>query len=155
MSRHSSNRRLPLRSVRFPSQRRADSNLLENSPPHDGALRHSRDGEILGVPDGGRRSGWLFRDPAAPSLLLFGSLVLAGLVAIWFGYRTAAATLFVPFQVPALVSGGVGGLLLVLLGVGLTNAQLGRRLAAEERIAMEAVLDEAAGLLAATKRRFG
>lgn len=96
------------------------------------------------------RPGWL-QDPAAPSLLLFAGVVLAGFTAIGIGWKVAARTLFVPFQTPALVSGGMGGLALVLLGSGLANIQAGRRLAAIERAATEALLDEASALVEAVK----
>jgi hypothetical protein len=99
-----------------------------------------------------RRPDWS-RDPAAPSLLLFAGLVLGGFVAIGLGWRAAARTLFVPFQVPALVSGGVGGLALIVLGAGLAATQVARRLAAEERAETEDLLDEAAALLDVLKGR--
>lgn len=88
------------------------------------------------------------RDPAAPGLALFAGLAVAGLVAIAVGWRVAARTLFVPYQVPALVSGGLGGLALVLLGAGLFSVQAARREAALEQAAFDGLLDEAAGLLA-------
>jgi hypothetical protein len=99
-----------------------------------------------------RRPDWT-RDPAAPSLALFGALVVGGFVAIGLGWRAAARTLFVPFQVPALVSGGVGGLALIVLGAGLAATQVTRRLNAQERSETEDLLDEAAALLDALKGR--
>jgi hypothetical protein len=96
------------------------------------------------------RPTWL-RDPAAPSMLMFAGIVIGGLVAIGFGWRVAARTLFVPFQTPALVSGAMGGLALVLLGAGMANIQAGRRLAAAERAETEALLDEAQALVTAFK----
>lgn len=98
------------------------------------------------------RPSWL-RDPAAPSLLLFAGLVLAGFAAIGLGWRVAARTLSVPLQVPALVSGGLGGVALVLLGAGLVSTQAGRRLAAQERVQTEALLDELAAAVAAARGR--
>lgn len=100
------------------------------------------------------RPAWL-RDPAAPSLLLFGGLVLGGFLAITLGWRVAARTLLVPLQVPALVSGALGGLALIALGAGLANVQVGRRLAAQERAETEELLDVAAGLLDALDGRRG
>ena len=99
-----------------------------------------------------RRPAWL-ADPVAPSLLLFTGLVLAGFAAIGVGWRVAARTLFVPFQTPALVSGGLGGLALVVLGAGLASTQASRRLAAAERAETEGVLDEAAALVEALRGR--
>lgn len=99
-----------------------------------------------------RRPAWL-ADPVAPSLLLFAGIVLSGFVAIGIGWRVAARTLFVPFQTPALVSGGMGGLALVVLGAGLASTQASRRIAAMERAETEAVLDEAASLVEALRGR--
>jgi hypothetical protein len=87
------------------------------------------------------------RDPAAPSLLLFAGIVVSGFVAIGIGWRVAARTLVVPFQTPALVSGAMGGLSLILVGCALASIQAGRRLAAAERVETETLLDEAAALL--------
>jgi hypothetical protein len=101
-----------------------------------------------------RRPAWL-GDPAAPSLLLFAGVVLAGFTAIGVGWKVAARTLYVPFQTPALVSGGMGGLALVLLGTGLANVQSGRRLAAIERAETEALLDEASALVEAVRAKRG
>lgn len=99
-----------------------------------------------------RRPSWS-RDPVVPSLSLFSALVLGGFVAIGIGWKVAARTLFVPFQVPAVVSGGLGGLALVILGAGLANVQVGRRLAAQERAETEDLLDEAAALMDAMRGR--
>jgi hypothetical protein len=98
------------------------------------------------------RPAWT-RDPVAPSLTLFAAIVLGGFVAIGIGWKVAARTLIVPFQVPALVSGGMGGLALILLGAGLATIQSSRRLAAQERAETEDVLDEAAALMDAVKGR--
>lgn len=92
------------------------------------------------------RPAWS-RDPLAGSLLMFGLIVVLGFVGIALGWRAAARTLIVPFQVPALVSGGLGGLALVVLGCGLAHVQVGRRLAAQERAENEDLLDDAAALL--------
>lgn len=97
-----------------------------------------------------RRPGWL-EDPSAPSLLVFTAVVLAGFATIGFGWKVAARTLDVAFQTPALISGGLGGLTLILIGAGLANVQVSRRMAAGERAANEDLLDEAAALLAVAK----
>jgi hypothetical protein len=93
------------------------------------------------------------RDPLAPSMTLFGGLIVAGFVGIALGWKVAARTLVVPFQVPALVSGAMGGFALIALGAGLANIQVGRRLAAQERAETEDLLDEAAALMDAMKGR--
>jgi hypothetical protein len=84
-------------------------------------------------------------------MLLFGGIVVAGFVSIMLGWKVAARTLLVPFQVPAMVSGGLGGLALIILGAGLASIQVGRRLAAEERAETEDLLDEAAALMDAMR----
>jgi hypothetical protein len=99
-----------------------------------------------------RRPEWS-RDPAVPSFALFAGLVVGGFAAIALGWRVAARTLYVALQVPALVSGAVGGVVLVALGAGLANVQAGRRLAAVERLETEALLDEAHALVASMKGR--
>lgn len=98
-----------------------------------------------------RRPAWL-DDPAAPSLLLFAGMVVAGFVAIGIGWKVAARTLTVAFQTPALVSGAMGGLALILIGAGFANIQAGRRCAAAERAQTEALLDEASALVEAFKK---
>lgn len=97
-----------------------------------------------------RRPAWS-QDPAAPSLTLFASLVAIGFAAIGLGWRVAARTIYVGLQVPALVSGGMGGLALILIGSGLANVQAGRRLAASERADTDLLLEEASQLVEAFK----
>jgi hypothetical protein len=84
---------------------------------------------------------------------MFTGVVLLGFVAIGLGWRVAARTLNVALQVPALVSGGLAGVALVLIGVAFVTIQAERRLAARERACMDSVLDEAAELVAALKDR--
>lgn len=90
-----------------------------------------------------KRPAWL-EEPIAPTLLLFAGFTVAGFVAIAIGWRVAARTALVAFQVPALVSGGIGGLALIFIGAGLTNIQVARRMAAAERADAEALLDDIA-----------
>jgi hypothetical protein len=99
-----------------------------------------------------RRPTWL-EDPAAPSLALFTGVVVLGFVAIGVGWKVAARTLFVPSQVPALISGGLAGLALVLVGAVLVTVQSDRRLAALDRAQTEDLLDELTGLLEDVKQR--
>jgi hypothetical protein len=101
-----------------------------------------------------RRPAW-FEDPATPSLALFVGIVLGGFVAIGIGWKVAARTLTVAFQIPALVSGAMGGFALIMIGAGLVNIQVGRRLAAAERVETDALLDEASALVAAFERQRG
>src|ERR1041385_8800245 len=76
-------------------------------------------------------------------------LVVAGFAVMAAGWRGAARTLVVPFQIPYVVSGGIGGLALVVLGAGVFLVQVGRRHAADERGAGDRVLLELDALLAA------
>ena len=84
-----------------------------------------------------RRDG----NPALPSLLVFGGLVVAGFVSMAVAWRIAARTLDVSIQVPALISGGMGGLILVVVGTVLFVTQLARLRSADERAYMDDVLD--------------
>ena len=95
------------------------------------------------------RLGPVVADPAAVSMIVAGVLCSVGLVTILLGWRGAAATLFVPDQVPYLVSGGLGGTGLVVAGAGILHVQLRRRLAADEAARLESLLAEMSGLVLA------
>jgi hypothetical protein len=86
-------------------------------------------------------------DPAAPSLALFAAVAASGFVAIAVGWHVAATTRFVPSQIAALVSGGLAGVVLVLVGSVLVSVQAGRRSAALERRHTDDVLDEVGALV--------
>lgn len=90
-------------------------------------------------------------DRLVASSLLFGGLAIVGVVAIAAGWRTAASTLVVPFQVPALVSGGIGGVALVVMGLGLLHLQWHRQWAVDESAELDQVLDAAEALLDALR----
>lgn len=94
---------------------------------------------------------WL-KDPVAPSVVLFVGMSVSGFVALAIGWKVAARTLVVAFQIPAVVSGGLAGLALVCIGAGLTTIQVGRRLAAEERVHTDLVLEEAGRILKDLRR---
>src|SRR5205085_10436759 len=93
-----------------------------------------------------KRPAWT-TDPAAPSLAWFAAFVAAGFVAIAIAWKVAARTQVVPYQIPALVSGAMGGLALIVIGACLANIQAGRRLAAAERAETDLVLDEPTALV--------
>ena len=80
-------------------------------------------------------------NPALPSLLVFAALVVGGFISMAVAWRMAARTLDVSIQLPALISGGIGGLVLVIVGTALFVTQVGRLRAADERAAMDEVLD--------------
>jgi hypothetical protein len=86
-----------------------------------------------------------------PSLLVFGGLVVAGFVVMGVAWRMAARTLDVSIQVPALISGGVGGLVLIIVGTALFVAQLGRLRAADERAHLDEVLDRTSEIVHAMR----
>jgi hypothetical protein len=92
-------------------------------------------------------------DPVIPSVVLFVGLVVGGFGAIAIGWKVAARTLFVPFQTPALVSGAMGGLALIVIGAGLASIQVSRRLEAGARAERETLLDEVAALVDALRER--
>ena len=80
-----------------------------------------------------------------------GALIVAAFVAFLIAWQLTADTLDVPDQVTYLVAGGLGGTVLLVAGVSLLNVQLGRRLAARERRALEAVVVEAWAVLQAAE----
>jgi hypothetical protein len=90
----------------------------------------------------------ILRDPRVTTTLVLASVVAAGFGALVLGYRGAAALLFVPFQVPYLVSGAVLGLALVGGGLALLVVHLDRTEAAEERRAVARLQRDVLRLLA-------
>jgi hypothetical protein len=88
------------------------------------------------------------RDPVLPGLLLMAGLVLSGLFALAYGWYGTARAIYVPLQLPEVVSGGLGGLGLIGLGAGLFDIHLDRYFAARELRLTDDVLDELAGLAA-------
>jgi hypothetical protein len=81
-------------------------------------------------------------------------MVACGFAAIGAGWRIVARTLDVSLQIPAVVSGGLGGLTLVLIGTAFSNIQLDRRAAHRESRETEALLDELAALVSAFEREW-
>ena len=90
----------------------------------------------------------VLRDPRVTTTLVLASVVLGGFTLLGLGYRGAAAVLFVPFQVPYLVSGAVVGLALVGGGLALLIVHLDRTEAAEERRAVAGLQRDVLRLLA-------
>ncbi|MCU1602996.1 MAG: hypothetical protein JWO22_3705 [Frankiales bacterium] len=74
----------------------------------------------------------LRNDPLTPSALVLIGLVVGGFVAIGLAWNIVRLEPLVALQVPALMSGGLGGLALIVAGCGLLHVQVGRRLAALE-----------------------
>ena len=97
----------------------------------------------------------LLKDPRVSTTAVLGATVVAGLALVVLGYRGAAATLLVPFQVPYLVSGGVIGLTLVGTALVLLSVHLDRVEAAEERRQLAELQRDALRLLTAAAQRRG
>jgi hypothetical protein len=73
------------------------------------------------------------RDPRVSTAIALAAVVVLGFALVAQAYRGVAATLFVPFQVPLLVSGGLAGIALLGAGIALLNVHLDRTEAAQER----------------------
>lgn len=95
----------------------------------------------------------VLKDPRISTLLVLAATVAAGLGLIILGYRGAAATLIVPFQVPFLVSGAIAGLALVGSGLLLLSVHLDRVEAAEERRQLADLQRDALRLLSSATAR--
>jgi hypothetical protein len=89
----------------------------------------------------------VLKDPRVSTTVVLGATVVAGLALIVLGYRGAAATLLVPFQVPFLVSGAMAGLAVVGTALTLLRVHLDRVEAAEERRAIAELQRDALRLL--------
>jgi hypothetical protein len=92
------------------------------------------------------------RDPALPGLATMVGLVLLGVGALVYGWYGAARTIYVPLQLPEFVSGGIGGLALIGVGLTLFDLQISRRQDAHERRLNDDLLDETADLVALAPR---
>ena len=90
----------------------------------------------------------MLRDPRVSTTLVLSVVVTGGFALLGQGYRGAAALLFVPFQVPFVVSGAVAGLALVGAGLALLSVHLDRSEAAQERRDVAALQRDALRLLA-------
>ena len=93
------------------------------------------------------------RDPVFVTLVVGIVLVVGGFLAFILGWRGAAGTLSVPLQLPYLVSGGIGGIALVAMGLALVNLASARRETARELAKLQSLVDEAARVLAAAELR--
>ncbi len=89
------------------------------------------------------RLRWRASDPYTMSMVAAGAVIASGFAAITLAWRGAAATALVPVQVAFVVSGAVGGLALISMGLGLLHVQNCRRIAAKERVEMNEVLVQA------------
>lgn len=89
----------------------------------------------------------LWRDPALPGLVFSIVVALAGMTGIAFTVWKVAGDPYVPLQMPFLVSGGLGGAALVVMGAVLGAVLAERRDRAMARIEMQDAVDETASIL--------
>ena len=94
----------------------------------------------------------ILRDPRISTTLVLLALALGGLLLLSQGWRGVAATLFVPFQIPYLVSGAVLGVALTGAALALLRVHLDRSEAALERRETAALQREVLRTLAAVVR---
>lgn len=90
----------------------------------------------------------VLRDPRVSTTLVLAAVVIGGLLLLSQGWRGTAATLFVPYQVPYLVSGVIAGVACVGAGLALLRVHLDRTEAAQERQETAALQREVLRLLA-------
>ena len=86
------------------------------------------------------------RDPGIQALLVLALVGVAGIVMLVLAWRGAARTVYVPLQLPWLVSGGFAGLAVLGLALGAISIHAGRRADAEHRAAVEQLTRQAAEL---------
>ena len=92
------------------------------------------------------RAEWLRRqltERGRASSWVAGLLVVAGFAVFLLGWRGAAARSAVALQLPFVVSSGLTGFGLIVLGLGLLWVQATRRHAARERRLIEAMVSSA------------
>ena len=85
-------------------------------------------------------------DPGMQAFIVLGGLVIAGFVMLALAWRGAAATIYVPLQIPWVVSGSLAGLALTGMGLGAWSIHLGRRQDAAHRDAVETLVRDAVEL---------
>jgi hypothetical protein len=79
---------------------------------------------------------WL-RDPSNQSIVVLASIAAVGCVMWGLAWRGVARTVYVPLQLPWLLSGGIAGLALLGLALAGWSIHLGRRQDAIHRAAVE------------------
>ena len=94
----------------------------------------------------------ILRDPRVSTTLVLGAVVVAGLLLVSQGWRGAAGTLVVPYQVPYLVSGALAGIACAGAGLALLRVHLDRTEAAQERRETAALQREVLRLLSVVVR---
>ena len=92
------------------------------------------------------------RDPWVQSLLVLASLAVIGGVMWALAWRGVARTVYVPLQLPWLVSGGIAGLALLGLALAGWSIHLGRRQDAIHRADVEDLVRTGATLAEELRR---
>ena len=102
-----------------------------------------------------RALGRALAGPVVSTTLVLGAVATSGFVAIGLAWRGAAGTPYVPFEVPFVVSGGLGGLALLVFALGLLDVHANRVESARRHAQTDAVLRQVVELvaLAPTARR--
>lgn len=93
------------------------------------------------------------RDPALPGLVVMLGVVVAGGVILAVTVFGMADARFVPLQMPYLVSGGLGGSALIVVGTLLAAVQSERRDRARARSEMQDLIDGVGMLVHCAGRR--
>jgi len=93
------------------------------------------------------------RDPLRGSIVVSIGLVMAGVVAMWLAWSKAAGLAFVPFQLPWILVGGLGGVGLIGIGLAVVTIQLSRRAASVRTTMLTGFVEDAGKLLGAVNQR--
>jgi hypothetical protein len=93
------------------------------------------------------------RDAGVRAIVVLAAVVVAGFVLFAIAWHGAAATVFVPLQLPWLVSGGLAGLAVIGMAGGGLSIHLGRRQDAAHRDAVETLVRDAIELCEQLRRR--
>ena len=83
------------------------------------------------------------RDAFTRSVVFALTLIAGGFVAIGLGWKGVAGSLVVAEQLPYLLSGGLGGIALIVAGSGILTVQASRYWNARERTRLDLVLARA------------
>lgn len=86
------------------------------------------------------------RDPGVQAIVVLVLLAIGGFVTLGLAWRGAARTIYVPLQLPWVISGSVAGLGLIGLAYGALSIHLGRREDAVHRAEVEDLVRTAATL---------